>query len=127
MMTVGLIDRLRIGLPFDWTCAAKEASLAHIGEGRIMDDDYQELAHRLFAAATAMLEDAIEAAVAGQSARIPSSKLVACRTMLTLLYLLTYLLTYLHYLLTCSFVQPFGAFWVAIRGCRNEQPLTVDC
>ncbi len=28
-----------------------------------MDDDYRELAHRLFAAATAMLEDAIEAAV----------------------------------------------------------------
>ena len=40
-----------------------------------MDDDHRELAHRLFAAATAMLEDATEAAVAGQSARSPSSKL----------------------------------------------------
>ena len=40
-----------------------------------MDDDHRELAHRLFAAATAMLEDAIETAVAGQSPRSPSSKL----------------------------------------------------
>ncbi len=40
-----------------------------------MDDDYRELAHRLFAAATAMLEDAIEVAVAGQSPRIPPSQL----------------------------------------------------
>ena len=35
-----------------------------------MDDDYRELAHRLLAAATAMLENAIEAAVAGQSAKL---------------------------------------------------------
>ncbi len=35
-----------------------------------MDDDYRELAHRLFAAATAMLEDAIEVSVAGQSPRL---------------------------------------------------------
>ncbi len=35
-----------------------------------MDDDYRELAHRLFAAATAMLENAIEAVVAGQSAKL---------------------------------------------------------
>ncbi len=40
-----------------------------------MDDDYREFAHRLFAAATAMLEDAIEAAVAGQSPRSPSANL----------------------------------------------------
>ena len=35
-----------------------------------MDDDYRDLAQRLFAAATAMLEDAIEAAVGGQSAKL---------------------------------------------------------
>ncbi len=40
-----------------------------------MDDDYRELAHRLFAAATAMLEDAIGAAVAGQSRRLNPSQL----------------------------------------------------
>ncbi len=35
-----------------------------------MDDDYRELANRLFATATAMLEDATEAAIAGQSQRL---------------------------------------------------------
>ncbi len=40
-----------------------------------MDDDYRELANRLFATATAMLEDAIEVAVAGQSPRLNSSRL----------------------------------------------------
>lgn len=35
-----------------------------------MDEDDRELLRRLFAAATAMLEDAIEAAVAGQSAKL---------------------------------------------------------
>ncbi len=40
-----------------------------------MDDDYRELANRLFATATAMLEDAIEVAVAGQSPRLTSSQL----------------------------------------------------
>ncbi len=40
-----------------------------------MDNDYRELAHRLFAAATAMLEDAIGAAVAGQSSRLNPSQL----------------------------------------------------
>ena len=35
-----------------------------------MDDDYRELAHRLLAAATAMPENAIEAALAGQSAKL---------------------------------------------------------
>ncbi len=40
-----------------------------------MDDDYRELTNQLFATATAMLEDAIEAAVAGQSPRIPPSQL----------------------------------------------------
>ena len=34
-----------------------------------MDGDYRELATRLFAAATAMLEDALGPAVAGQSPR----------------------------------------------------------
>ncbi len=40
-----------------------------------MDNDYRELAHRLFAAATAMLEDAIGAAAAGQSRRLNPSQL----------------------------------------------------
>ena len=40
-----------------------------------MDDDYRELANRLFATATAMLEDVIEVAVAGQSPRLTPSQL----------------------------------------------------
>ncbi len=40
-----------------------------------MDDDCRELANRLFATATAMLEDVIEAAVAGQSTRLNPSQL----------------------------------------------------
>ena len=40
-----------------------------------MDDDYRELANRLFATATAMLEDATEIAVAGQSLRLDPSQL----------------------------------------------------
>ncbi len=40
-----------------------------------MDDETRDLAQRLFAAATAMLEDAIEAAVAGQSAKLGARRL----------------------------------------------------
>ena len=40
-----------------------------------MDDDHRELANRLFGTATAMLEDAIEAAVAGQSPKLGSEQL----------------------------------------------------
>ena len=40
-----------------------------------MEDDYRELASRLFATATAMLEDAIELAVAGQSPRLDHAQL----------------------------------------------------
>ena len=40
-----------------------------------MDDDYRELANRLFATATAMLEDVIGVAVAGQSPRRTPSQL----------------------------------------------------
>ena len=40
-----------------------------------MDDDYRELVRHLFATATAMLEDVIEAAVAGQSPRLESTQL----------------------------------------------------
>ena len=40
-----------------------------------MDDDYRELANRLFATATAMLEDATEIAVAGQSLRLDPAQL----------------------------------------------------
>lgn len=42
-----------------------------------MDDDTRELANRLFAMATAMLEDVIEIAVAGQSPRLDPSQLSA--------------------------------------------------
>jgi hypothetical protein len=35
-----------------------------------MDDEYRDLTNQLFAAATAMLEDAIEVAVLGQSPRL---------------------------------------------------------
>ncbi len=40
-----------------------------------MGDDYRELANRLFATATAMLEDVIEVAVVGQSSRLTPSQL----------------------------------------------------
>ncbi len=40
-----------------------------------MDQDDRELANRLFATATAMLEDATGTAVAGQSARLTPSQL----------------------------------------------------
>ena len=40
-----------------------------------MDDDSRELAHRLFAAATAMLEDTIEVAVAAQSPHLTAAQL----------------------------------------------------
>lgn len=40
-----------------------------------MDEDYRDLANRLFATATAMLEDAIETAVAGQSSQRNPSEL----------------------------------------------------
>ena len=40
-----------------------------------MDDDHRELVNRLFATATAMLEDAMEHAAAGQSPRLDGSQL----------------------------------------------------
>ncbi len=40
-----------------------------------MDDDYRDLANRLFATGTAMLEDAIEMAIAGQSQGLGPSDL----------------------------------------------------
>ena len=40
-----------------------------------MDDDQRELANRLFAAATAMLEDAAAVAAAGQSPRLSAAQL----------------------------------------------------
>ena len=48
----------------------KGSSLADIGEGMAMNDEDRELGNRLFATATAMLEDAIEVAVAGQSSKL---------------------------------------------------------
>ena len=53
----------------------KEASLPDITRGRIIDDDDRDLAKHLFAAATAMLEDATEVAIAGQSRRTTPSGL----------------------------------------------------
>ncbi len=41
-----------------------------------MDDDQRELANRLFAVATASLEDVIELAVAGQSPQLTPTQLV---------------------------------------------------
>ena len=40
-----------------------------------MEDDRRELANQLFAMATAMLEDAVELAVAGQSPRLSPEQL----------------------------------------------------
>ncbi len=40
-----------------------------------LNDEGRELANRLFAAATAMLEDAVEVAAAGQSSRLTPSRL----------------------------------------------------
>ena len=40
-----------------------------------MDDDQRDLANHLFATATAMLEDAVEVAVAGQSAKLDATQL----------------------------------------------------
>ncbi len=40
-----------------------------------MDEENRDLANRLFATATAMLEDAVELAVAGQSPRLNPSQL----------------------------------------------------
>ncbi len=58
-----------------WTSTAKEASLAANGGASDMDEDYRDLANRLFATGTAMLEDAIEMAIAGQSQRLGPSDL----------------------------------------------------
>lgn len=70
-----IVHFVRSAALLDWTSAAKEASLAAIGEGLGMDDDYRELTNHLFAVATAMLEDAIEVAAAGQSSRLGPSQL----------------------------------------------------
>ena len=59
----------------NWTSHVKEASLADIGKGPGMDDTHQDLVNHLFAVATAMLEDAIEIAAAGQGARLTPSHL----------------------------------------------------
>lgn len=45
-----------------------------MGRGRT-DDEHREFANRLFATATAMLEDAIGVAVAGQSPRLDPAQL----------------------------------------------------
>lgn len=60
---------------FDWTSAAKQASLANICEEDAMYDNRIELVNHLFAAATEMLEDAAGVAVEGQSPRLQGSQL----------------------------------------------------
>ena len=52
-----------------------QACLGDMAEGPGMDGDHRELANRLFATATAILEDAIEVAAAGQSARLDPAQL----------------------------------------------------
>jgi hypothetical protein len=49
-----------------------------MGKEAATDDDHQELARRLFATATAMLEDATEVAGAGQSPVASPAGLAAC-------------------------------------------------
>ena len=61
-----------------WTSCAKEASLALMGKEAATDDDSRELARWLFAAATAMLEDATEVAGAGQSPEASPARLADC-------------------------------------------------
>ena len=56
------------------TLAAKEASLPEIRQRRDMDDDHRELVRRLFAAATALIETAHDAAIAGQSGAIAAGE-----------------------------------------------------
>ncbi len=46
-----------------------------MGHGPVIDEDCRELANRLFATATDMLEDAITVAVAGQSPRLDPTQL----------------------------------------------------
>ena len=48
-----------------------------------MHDDHRDLASHLFATATAMLEDAIELAVAGQASERSSAELVSDGQLLT--------------------------------------------
>ena len=52
-------------------------------KGGAMDDDHRDLANHLFATATAMLEDAIDLAVAGQSRKLSSAELVRDGQLLT--------------------------------------------
>ena len=57
----------------------REASvIAHMGKGTAIDDDHRELVRRLFATATAMLEDATEVSGAGQSPRFSPAQLATC-------------------------------------------------
>ncbi len=64
-------------MPFHWTSAAKEAFLPDIRWGSEMDDDHRELVRRLFVAATALIETAHDAAVAGQSGEIAGRQYAA--------------------------------------------------
>ncbi len=68
--TAVLGDPIREAAKFLSTLAAKEASLPEIRQRHDMDDDHQELVRHLFAAATALIETAHDAAIAGQSGAI---------------------------------------------------------
>jgi len=53
----------------DWNLTARQTLLAAIGKASARHDDDRNLANRLFVTATERIEDAVEIAVARQSAR----------------------------------------------------------
>ncbi len=63
------------------TSAAQKASLSKIRQGHNSDEYHLELVWRLFAAATALIETAHEAAIAGQSAALTASPLMGTQHM----------------------------------------------
>ena len=57
------------GTSFDWTSAAKDASLPRTRRASGMNDDMSEFVRRLFVVATEFVESAHDAAAKGQSGR----------------------------------------------------------
>jgi len=68
---------LRAARTTGWTSAVWEASLAGMKPSSSLDTDSRELVNHLFSVATALLEDAVEAGIAGQS---PHLTLRACKS-----------------------------------------------
>ncbi len=56
------------------TSAAQKAFLPKIRQGHNLDEYHLELVRRLFAAATALIETAYEAAIAGQSEALAEAR-----------------------------------------------------